>query len=129
MNQNDVISLIANALPDYHVWSNRVPKNVTPTPALYVLLTDIAIQEYAECKGSNEWLISMNIDVNSVYAQGYDTQDIVNNAVSDIITRIKALPAVKNSRLEGSRSMTYDTPTNTVTRQILTFSFWVNRWH
>lgn len=126
MNQNDVISLIADALPDYHVWSNRVPKN-TPTPDLYILLTDIAIQEYAECKGSNEWLISMNIDVNSVYAQGYDTQDIVNNAVSDIIPRIKALPVVKNSRLEGSRSMTYDTPTHTVTRQILTFSFWVNR--
>lgn len=126
MHQNDVISLIADALPSYRVWSNRVPKN-TPTPDLYVLLTDIAIQEYAECKGGNEWLISMNIDVNSVYSQGYDTTDIVNDAVSDIIPRIKALPTVKNSRLDGSRSMTYDTPTHTVTRQILTFSFWVNR--
>ena len=126
MHQNEVISLIADALPSYRVWSNRVPKN-TPTPDLYVLLTDIAIQEYAECKGGNEWLISMNIDVNSVYSQGYDTTDIVNDAVSDIIPRIKALPVVKNSRLDGSRSMTYDTPTHTVTRQILTFSFWVNR--
>lgn len=126
MHQNDVISLIADALPIYRVWSNRVPKN-TPTPDLYVLLTDIAIQEYAECKGGNEWLISMNIDVNSVYSQGYDTTDIVNDAVSDIIPRIKSLPTVKNSRLDGSRSMTYDTPTHTVTRQILTFSFWVNR--
>lgn len=126
MHQNDVISLIADALPSYRVWSNRVPKN-TPTPDLYVLLTDIAIQEFAECKGGNEWLISMNIDVNSVYSQGYDTTDIVNDAVSDIIPRIKSLPTVKNSRLDGSRSMTYDTPTHTVTRQILTFSFWVNR--
>ena len=126
MHQNDVISLIADALPDYYVCSNGVPKN-TPTPNLYVLLTDIAIQEYAECKGGNEWLISMNIDVNSVYSQGYDTTDIVNDAVSDIIPRIKSLPTVKNSRLDGSRSMTYDTPTHTVTRQILTFSFWVNR--
>ena len=126
MHQNDVISLIADALPSYRVWSNRIPKN-TPTPDLYVLLTDIAIQEYAECKGGNEWLISMNIDVNSVYSQGYDTTDIVNDAVSDIIPRIKSLPTVKNSRLDGSRSMTYDTPTHTVTRQILTFSFWVNR--
>ena len=126
MHQNEVISLIADALPEYYVWSNRVPKN-TPTPDLYILLTDIAISEYAECKGGNEWLISMNIDVNSVYEQGYDTTDIVNAAVSDIIQRIKALPVVKNSRLEGSRSMTYDTPTHTVTRQILTFSFWVNR--
>lgn len=126
MHQNDVISLIADALPSYRVWSNRVPKN-TPAPDLYVLLTDIAISEYAECKGGNEWLISMNIDVNSVYSQGYDTTDIVNDAISDIIPRIKALPTVKNSRLDGSRSMTYDTPTHTVTRQILTFSFWVNR--
>lgn len=126
MHQQEIIDAIADAIPLYKVWCNRVPRN-TQTPSLYVLITDLSIQEYANCKGGNEWLIGCNLDVTSVYSLGYDTQDLVNDATEYIMPRIKSLDIAKDVTLEGSRSMTYDTSTQTITRQILTFSFWVNR--
>lgn len=125
MYQQDIIDAISSAIPNYPVWSNRVPRNVT-TPSLYVLITDLSTQEYANYHGGNEWLVSCNLDVTSVYSIGYDTQDLVNTAVEYIIPGIKDMDIAKHVSLDGSRSMTYDTTTQTITRQILTFSFWVN---
>lgn len=125
--QQHVINAILASLPDYSVWSNRVPRGVT-TPSEYILVTDISINEYANCKHGNEWLVGFNLDIVSVYSLGYDTQDIVNNIVQDVIPALKNLTSpvieIKNVDLEGSRSMTYDTSTQSITRQILTYTVW-----
>lgn len=125
--QNYVISAIAESLPNYVVRSNVAPRGIN-TPNIYILITDVSINEYARCKHSNEWLVGLNIDVTYRGGIGYDYTDYVNNAVQEVIPAMKDLKSnvieIKNVFLEGSISMYYDTPTNSVNRQILTYSIW-----
>lgn len=127
--QNYITESIRTTLLPLKVWSNRVPRGIN-TPSLYVLVTDMNIQETSIAKDCYEWLVGFNLDVTHVGSIGYDYQDIVNDAVEDILPKIKSLTSsvvdIKNVDLEVSRSLVYDTATNSINRQILTYSVWCN---
>lgn len=127
--QNHITNRVREVLSPIEVWSNRVPRGID-TPESYIIVSDMNLSEAAQSKREYEWIVGFNLDITSVVGLGYDAQDIVNNIVEDVVPKMKSLTddvvEIKNVDLIASRSMTFDTSTNSITRQILTYEIWVN---
>src|SRR5690606_6679660 len=127
--QNHITNRVREVLSPGEVWSNRVPRGID-TPESYIIVSDMNLSEAAQSKREYEWIVGFNLDITSVVGLGYDAQDIVNDIVEDVIPKMKSLTddvvEIKNVDLIASRSMTFDTSTNSITRQILTYEIWVN---
>lgn len=119
---------IINALAPLKVWSNRVPKNVTPTPTTYALIQSLGKQEYAECKTGNEWLVSVDVDFYHLGTLGYDYSTILDDEIQRCLPFIYTITSpnirIKNVDLEFERDLSFDTATNSINRKVLTFQIW-----
>lgn len=120
---------IIAALPNYRVFNNRIPPNVT-TPQLYVMIVNQGLNDYAIGKQCHEWECTFTLLVVYRGTLGYDYSSIVDDACQEIDNAIRDMKIPnfynKQCRPEGSFDDTYDTPTNTINRKRLSYSIWVN---
>ena len=119
---------IIKAIKPIECFTVRVPKDKNHLTS-YVILNSEVINEYAECKTSNEWLLSINLDVTHLGMLGYDYTAKVDDMIESIIPKIKSLKqpilTIKNVTLTASNTLNYDTTTNSINRKVLTFEIWV----
>lgn len=118
------IDLVVSPLPCY---SGLVPKTVIPTPTKYALITSEGINETANCKNGNEWLISLNLELYHVGKLGQDYSAVMDDMLLEYIPKLKSLQSphiiIKNVTI-AVRTLDFNTSTNSINRKIVTLDIW-----
>lgn len=114
------------------VWAKKVPKNVSPVPNLYILISTQTKTRYEVSKDCWEWLQQTTLDITSVQPAGYSSTAALDDMEGYIITKIEEginIPnfIVKDTRLVDSRPLDTETDTQSIERRILVYEFWLNR--
>src|SRR5690606_10744601 len=114
------------------IYEGRVPRGVNPPPTSYILLTSPTLNQFAVSKDDKEWQPTINVDVNKVNPQGFNS----GNSLDDLVERImNALEQInvpnfivknKNHALQNMVDLPLETDTASIQRRVLTYQFWVN---
>lgn len=111
-------------------WAKKVPKNITPIPVNYFLVTSQTLNPTERSKDCFEWLCSIVIDVIYAGAAGYANPVQTETIEAQIITAIEAGITVegfdvKSIRFIDSINLDEETDTQSIERRVITYQHWL----
>lgn len=114
------------------IWAKKVPKNVSPVPNIYTLITTQTKTRYETSKDCWEWLCQTTLDIIGVQPAGYSSTVAIDDLEGQYITAIEEGInvegfMVKDTRLVDSRPLDVETDTQSIERRILIYEHWLNR--
>lgn len=122
------------------VWHKKVPKNVTPTPSMYIILGTQTKNETPKAKGQvsditafrrTEWMCTIVVDINRVMPQGYSNASAVDDVEEQVIDWVRTqlnIPQfyVKETEITNITSLDIDDSETSIDRKVITITHWLN---
>lgn len=111
-------------------WEDGVPIDVSPIPQPYLLIINQTRNPTEENKDGYEWRIQLTFDINYVRKLGYYGSAIVDDIEQQLMNSIEEIEVpgfvVKEIVFINSQPLTASSKTQTITRKVITYEFWLN---
>lgn len=120
------------------VWHRKIPKNISPIPAKYIILDTQSKNETVVAKNNEEretyfeWTVTIDVNIYNVNQVGYSNADVVDDLEQIVISVIRQginIPNFnnKNTNILESQDLSADTTTQSIDRKMIKFEHWLNR--
>jgi len=124
------VDALRPALTGVNVWAKKIPKDVTPLPKRYVLITSQTKSRTEVSKGCYEWLCSIMVDVFNVNVAGYakpENNDDYEEIIIDTIESGIVVPffQVKSYDFIDSIDLDIETPAQSLERRVIVYQHWL----
>lgn len=112
------------------VWAKKVPKNTSPVPSRYILISSQTKERTEVSKSCWEWLCSITVDIVFQGPAGYSDTEQIDDVEEAVLTAIEAgITAqgfiVKSVDLVQTSDLDAETPTQSIERRIVIYQHWL----